>query len=238
MHCSVKYIFHNSFILQIADKTLLFDYPEPEFLSADAVRAAREGIRDTELYIFSSHSHGDHCSPAMVDLAHDARESYFIVAKDVAKAYPGLSEHGETLVALPGREAIIGRLTVAAFPSNDLGVAFLIKVDDKSLYFGGDLANWNWEDDDEDRRLEAFFHKELAKLRENSIDIAFSNADPRLSNWSGAYEVIEALQPKVFIPMHLFGKTELLEGFFTGLPSMTSMVWHYRHPGDIFELEL
>lgn len=238
MHCRLIYIFHNCFVLKIGEKALLLDYPAPEFLSAEAAHAVRESVRDTELYIFSSHSHGDHFSPSVTEWVHIARKTYFIVAKDVAKAFPSLSTHGETLVTLPGRKEAIGELTIEAYPSNDLGVAFLIAVGEKTLYFGGDLANWNWENDDEDRRLEAFFRRILEKLVKQPIDLAFSNADPRLSNWSGAYEVIEKIKPRFFIPMHTFGKTEVLTDFRQGLPQTSTSVWTYDHPGDVVEFDL
>jgi L-ascorbate metabolism protein UlaG (beta-lactamase superfamily) len=238
MHWHLQYIFHNCFIVSVDGKTLLFDYPSPEFLSQDMRKILLERIRGSELYIFFSHSHGDHFSSTIVELVAAAKATYFVIAKDVAKAYPSLSDHGETWVALPGRKAAIGDLIMEAFPSNDLGVAFLIDMNGETLYFGGDLANWNWENDEEDRRLEAFFRKILDKLTEKSVKVAFANADPRLNNWSGAYEVIERLQPQVFIPMHTFGHTEALKGFASGLPSTSTRVWIYRDSGDTFEFDL
>lgn len=238
MHCLIKYIFHNCFVMRLGEMTLLFDYPAPEFLSQEAIHAVQESICDTELYIFSSHSHGDHFSPNVIEMTDAAKKRYFIVAKDVAKACPSLASHGETLIALPGREESVGNLSVEAFLSNDQGVAFLIGINGKTVYFGGDLANWNWENDEEDRRLEAFFKKTLDKLVEKTIDIVFSNADPRLANWSGAYEVIEKMQPRFFIPMHTFGQTEALMRFKQGLPRTSTSVWTYDHPGMNYDFQL
>lgn len=229
------YVFHNCFVLQVDGKTILFDYPAPELLNTKAVSVVREAVRDTDLYVLFSHSHGDHFSPSVIDLIRVARKARFIISKDVAKAFPALEGQPDSLIAVPGRLGRLGELEVEAFPSNDLGVAYLLRLAGVSIYFGGDLANWNWDGDSEDLRLEAFYHKTLDKLVEHPIQIAFSNADARLQNWSGAYEFIERIHPQIFVPMHTFGKTQTLKRFEKNLPVGPTKVWIYEKTGDRLE---
>jgi L-ascorbate metabolism protein UlaG (beta-lactamase superfamily) len=135
-------------------------------------------------------------------------------------------------------------MTIHTFLSNDQGVAFLINYANLNIYFGGDLANWQWDGltKPETRLLVDYFSEVLTKLKQWPIQIAFSNTDPRLNNWSGAAQFIETIKPKLFVPMHTFGETGAINKFLSEHPlqniSSESVFFQYQETGDSILLEL
>ena len=131
-------------------------------------------------------------------------------------------------------------MEIHSFLSNDEGVAFLITVEGLKIYFGGDLANWDWDEltTEEHRFLVDYFAEVLTKLKQWPIDIAFSNTDPRLPNWSGADQFIKTIKPKLFVPMHTFGNTESIAAFLNQNPQPVKTFFHYQKTGDCLALEL
>jgi len=240
MQVQISYIHHNCFILKIGRTALLFDYPGDGFLDETRRAAVFAGIQNTDLFVFASHFHPDHFNPRLAELQPYPRRIFYILSSDILKKNRQLANLPECYAASPDQVYRIGDLEARAFLSNDEGVAYLIKYRDTNIYFGGDLANWNWDGlSPAERRLCVdYFAEVLEKLRQWPIAIAFSNADPRLPNWSGAAQFAETVKPKLFVPMHAFGETEKIGQFVKKNPNLPCRIFEYRNTGDSITLEL
>jgi len=268
MRIEITYIHHNCFVLKEGGSAFLFDVPADGFLPAGASSIISKEVSGHRLFMFTSHAHGDHFSPAPGESVSQAESICAVYSDDVRPGRVRLPAGADIHFIGPDKCLIvpcskklpstrrtasdfdggadctsceIQGLKITTFKSNDEGVAFLIEKGPLKIYFGGDLAKWSWEEDcsAEDRRdLEAAFEGLLKKLEGRKIHAAFSNADPRLSNWSGAGEFIDRISPDVFIPMHAFGNTRKVEEFVKGLGEKNINVFAYARPGDtaVFEI--
>ncbi|MCL6591590.1 MAG: hypothetical protein K6U80_16770 [Firmicutes bacterium] len=245
MQIEITYIFHNCFIVRFPGKTgytrtFLFDYPADEFLDEARRAAVISMIRDTELYLFSSHNHHDHFNRNSMNLKAYTKSLTCILSKDIVKNNRMYRESPSCYKVNAGQSYAIHDFTLDTFRSNDAGVAFLIHLGALNIYFGGDLANWDWDDNtiEERRFLVEYFGEVLQKLKREPIHIAFSNTDQRLPNWAGAAQFIRTVKPGLFVPMHTFGETQAIGGFLSENPNLGCKVFQYRETGDTVKLEV
>lgn len=143
MPARIVYIQHDCFFLLVGGRTLLFDYPAPNYLPEAAAKVAASRIAGADLTVFASHSHDDHFDPDMAAATATAASRRFVVADDVADLY-GDRLPPETVVLEPDDVRQVGDLRVEGLESNDMGLAYRIEADGLSVYFGGDLALWDW----------------------------------------------------------------------------------------------
>lgn len=234
MQVRITYIQHNCFCLRFADRVLLFDCPGPEYRDSVAEERLQEEIADSRVDVFASHSHRDHFARDILQVVRKAAETRFFVADDVADLF-GDSLPSETVVLEPGSTRGIGDMSLSALASNDLGVAFLLRKQGVTLYFGGDLADWQWPGLPRSARRAAsiFFRGALEELKHRNVHLAFSNADPRLDNLAGAPRFVDHIRPDVFIPMHAFGYTEHFQFLRERISRDTNTrLFLYRDCGD------
>lgn len=184
----IKHIFHSGFEVQYEDIIILFD-----------VYNNLEGYKNKKIYCFSTHSHGDHYSPDMLDLR-NKNEVHYIFSSDI-----DAEGHDITFVN-EGDEINTKRMQIKVFGTTDLGVSFYVKLDDVTLFHSGDLNWWHWDNDTDDvKEAEKIqFQTEINRLIGLPIDFAFVPVDPRLNkhNRLAMDYVIETLKPKYLIPMH------------------------------------
>jgi len=238
MHLKITYVFHNCFIITCENTVLLFDYPEARFLSEPMKRTVMKEIAGRRLYYFVSHRHADHFNPDPSRILQVNPDPVFILSEDTyAEA---ANYHGNIHYFLPDETRAVGDMEITTFESSDEGVAFLIRYNGKWLYFGGDLANWNWDElsPEEKQSMEAFYDRFLNRLSAYPIDVALVNTDPRMKTWAGAVEFMDRIKPKYFVPMHTFGKTAALKRFYRSLSPKHPPVFLYQAPGDIIEIDI
>ena len=62
-----------------------------------------------------------------------------------------------------------------------MGVAFLVKVEGKTIYHAGDLNWWHWngEPEEDNEYYKKTFQDEMKYLEGKKIDLAFMLLDPR-----------------------------------------------------------
>lgn len=240
MQIEITYVFHNCFIVRMKQEALIFDYPAAQFLDEARRDIVRQKTQNTDLYVFASHSHPDHFNRNIDELSTGTRRISYILARDIMRRNRFLRERQDCLAAAPEQTYQIDQLEVNTLRSNDAGVAFLIRWRGLYLYFGGDLANWDWEGltHHEHRVLVDYFGEVLLKLRHYPIQVGFSNADPRLANWSGAAQFIEAVKPRLFVPMHALGEVQTLTRFVMEHPESPSKIFSYQKTGDSISLEV
>jgi L-ascorbate metabolism protein UlaG (beta-lactamase superfamily) len=243
MAVRITYVHHNCFILEIGGRTLLFDYPSEEHRT-DAARAlVEQKVAGADLWVVVSHSHPDHCTPEVAAFAGSAARCTFIVSYDVPDMYPEFEYDAglDVTVLDPDEPAVVQGVPVQAFESTDLGVGFLFSFPGCGVYFGGDVAAWVWDRLDSRSRAagQAYFNATLAELARKGVDIAFSNTDKRLENWAGGLEFVRTVRPRVFVPMHVFGKTQWVREFADLLHEkggMPETLFVYQRTGDSLDV--
>ncbi len=230
MKTEIIYIHHNCFILRYGETAFLFDMPAASFLRRKEAETIAASVSGRKLFVFASHAHPDHYSSDIFKLSDVCHDANYIISDDIAA--PAAKKN--LLTAGAGKTYKLGELSIRTFKSNDAGLAYLIKTPEMSIYFGGDLAKWSWDEFDETTRnyMEKVFADTIATLKKEKINIAFSNADARLSNYSGAAEFIETVRPKLFVPMHSFGETASIKEFIKTVKASETRIFEYSSPGD------
>lgn len=243
------HVLHNGFLVRLGEggqaRTLLFDYPADKHVPGDvrprAEALVQEETRGADLVVLISHSHGDHCNPRLPELVAGARRTTWVLSDDVPDMVPEMVEGldpAHVLVVEPDEEYEFEGLRVATLMSNDLGVAFLLRVAGLTVYFGGDLALWDWPSatGPEIAFTRSFFSRALDRVRESGpVDLAFSNVDPRLDSLAGGPEFVDRVRPGLFAPMHTFGRNEVLTDFRERVAGTGVEVFVYSRCGDAAE---
>ncbi|MFP4315323.1 MAG: MBL fold metallo-hydrolase [Desulfovibrionales bacterium] len=211
MNIRIVYIRHNCFVVHMGRQSLLFDPPDTDHLGIEGRTALKVAIQGRNMTVFVSHSHSDHCHHDLREILSPALNADFVLAYDVYEMTPENVPPG-SLIMEPDQQAMQGALSIKTLESNDLGIAFLVEFAGARIYFGGDLADWCWENASAAAKTFAatFFDKALDRIAAFKPDVGFSNADPRLPCFGGASRFVQKVVPGVFVPMHAFGRPEAL----------------------------
>jgi L-ascorbate metabolism protein UlaG (beta-lactamase superfamily) len=238
MRAEIVHIHHNCFILTLGRKTFLFDYPDPTHLSQSAALEVKRRIKNTDLTVFISHCHADHFDPDILHVVNAAARYNFVVSDDVPDMFPG-SVPDDSLVVEPDQTYEFEGMLIETLESNDLGVAYYIEGE-AVVYYGGDLADWSWENLSvaAQEATKAFFQNALDRLKDKPIDIAFVNLDARLPNLAGGLEFAMAVRPKVLAPMHTFGSLGYLANHRAAIEAMGIKPFIYGRTGDTMIVNL
>ncbi len=244
MRVCITYWYHSCFTIEIGDKVMLFDYPN-RGIDASIDEEIKTTIDGSELYIFISHGHGDHFSPEVTKFSKSSEKTRVLFSDDISEKSM-LNGHSELSDSVtfnrmePGEQYNVDDMRVRTWKSNDAGLAFLIHQDKKKIYYGGDLAKWNWPEWNDKKIKEhvKIFDEVVKELRDEDIDIAFSNMDERLPSWAGPLEFIEKVNPHYFVPMHTFGNEGWIDDLINENINAKSEIFHYEKAGDEFYCEL
>jgi len=230
MKAKITYIIHSCFTVEFDDKVLLFDYPGRGFSTEDTKKIVRSILDGKAAYIFASHSHGDHFTTDIFNFEEGPSRTHFVLSDDIS-LYRGSRPLNLTMIGAE-EKVVIDDISIESFKSNDAGVAFLITYKDKKIYYGGDLAKWDWPEWSSSKRKKHVdvFKRILYTLKD--IDIAFSNMDKRLDSWAGPLEFINQVDPKYFVPMHTFGNEDWIEDLLAEDIPHSTTVFHYKKTGD------
>ena len=200
------YILHHSAICVEMDEALLvFDY----FMPSLGDGMASGSISDEEIknakrvYVFVSHSHGDHFNRCIFDWEKlNPNVTYLI---DDTVSYP----HEKAVKMSRGETFDDGYLRAVEFGSTDIGGSFYVECEGKRLFHAGDLNYWHWRDEGDEnysRQMELYFDREMKYLRAKvqDIDFAFFPVDKRQGSGydEGADMFIELMKPLSFVPIH------------------------------------
>ena len=195
----ISYIHHSSFLVELKQLSLLFDYFQGDVKLPEGKPAV----------IFASHRHGDHFSQVIFDFAKERQDVYYVLSDDIwEKRTPsGLRER--ILFAGPGQEFSLpwlSGISVRTFKSTDEGVAFLIRSPEGVIYHAGDLNNWQWEGEPKDwnRNMEVNYRRQLEAMKNEKIDVAFVPLDPRQGKdfYRGMDDFMKMVGAARVFPMH------------------------------------
>ena len=228
----VTYIGHSGFSVELESHILLFDYYEGAMPEFDPAK---------KLLVFASHSHPDHFNREILKLEEMYPDVEYIFPKDIgiAKKEQRISEH----FMRKRDEITVGDTKVRSLRSTDEGVAFLIKCEDRTIYHAGDLNWWHWEEETEayNNSMRVDYQKEIDKLKDISIDVAFVPLDPRQEEqyyWGMDYFMKHTDTGCVF-PMHMWEQYEEYDRLMENpeADSYKERVMKITGPGQTFELE-
>jgi ankyrin repeat protein/L-ascorbate metabolism protein UlaG (beta-lactamase superfamily) len=187
---------HCGFAVRTRSRLLIFDYfsrggPRPAKPSLANGFVDPEEIKDLDVTVFVSHSHGDHFDPVILGWRPAIRNIRYVFGWN--------AEKGERTIDLPAPRAstTIGGMEVFTVNGehNDVPeAAYLVKVDGLSIYHAGDYIS----------PVDAF-RADMDYLLDKAgrVDIAFISQFPQAG----------ALAPAVVFPMHAYNR-EFMYGAF------------------------
>ena len=206
----ITYIHHSSFCVELENSILLFDYFKGDLPKFDT---------NKKLYVFASHFHEDHFDKCIFDIQNVHPDVTYILSKDIKRHRSKYIKAAKNSVILNFNENIsIDDMKIKTLESSDIGVAFLIKIEDKVIYHAGDLNWWHWEgenSDEENKYAENKFKDGIDKIKGLDIDLAFVPLDPRQGDfyYLGFNYFMENTNTKVAFPMHMWGDFSLCKTF-------------------------
>ncbi|MDL2302420.1 MBL fold metallo-hydrolase [Lachnospiraceae bacterium OttesenSCG-928-D06] len=211
----VTYIEHSGFLVETKSKYLLFDYYKGNIPQMEV---------NKPLYVFASHVHGDHFVTKIFDFLESNQKVHYLLSYDI-KMKPGnmtkwkLSQEALTYItSIKACETyLIDDIKVESLKSTDAGVAFLIRTDGMTIYHAGDLNWWYWEEESKEwkNNMEANFKREINKMKDRTIDIAFMLLDSRQEeyNYLGMEYLLQKADVKYIFPMHMWGDYSGIQRF-------------------------
>lgn len=221
---NVNYIGHSGFLVELEKCYLLFDYYEGKLPVLD---------NEKPLFLFASHFHADHFNPEVFELLKEQKQVFGVFDRGIFKGRtPENMErwfvrHNQTY-ELPQE------VKVETLKSTDVGVAFLVTVEDKTIYHGGDLNDWYWEGETEadNQRMTEKYRKEIDKLADRKIDVAFVPLDPRQEKdyARGIVYFLETTKVKKVIPMHFWKQPKIIDKFLKEYPQFSDRIVDLREP--------
>ena len=188
----VTFIEHSGFMVEMEQNVLLFYYYQGEIPSFDGSKT---------LFVFASHSHADHYNPVIWKLKEQYKDIHYILSDDIK------DNKGAVVMKAHEKKEVAG-IEIETLRSNDMGVAFLVKAEEKTIYHAGDLNWWHWngEPEEDNEYYKKTFQDEMKYLEGKKIDLAFMLLDPRQEDkycWGMNY-FLEHTDSKVVFPMHCF----------------------------------
>ena len=236
----VTFLAHSGFLVELERCALVFDWWNGTLPSGEA-----------PLVCFASHAHSDHFDPRIFALDDGARPVAFVLSKDIRLTERNVKKWGlgpetrEKVVSVPANADVtlpppFDGVRVETLRSTDVGVAFLVTAEGKTLYHAGDLNWWHWEGEAPaaNREMEAGFKRSLEALRARHIDLAFVPLDPRLGDaagWGLSYLLKTAEVRRVF-PMHQWDDYSATGTFLSENPACGSVIVPVERPGQSWEL--
>ena len=221
----ITYLDHSGFAVEYKKYVLIFDWYKGKLPEFDS---------EKEIYVFSSHSHYDHFDRKIFELENIYPNIRYVLSADITeKPVPS-----KVWFVIADKEYRIGNLKVQTLHSTDAGVY----VDDRIIYHAGDLNWWHWEEESEyyNEQMRMDYQKEIHKLKNIRIDVAFVPLDPRQEEqyyWGLDY-FMKHTDTELVFPMHMWGHYEVYEKLMNNpqAESYKEHVIHVKVPGQVFEL--
>ena len=232
----ITYIEHSGFMMETETATFLFDYYRGTIPKADPHKP---------FLVFVSHKHHDHYNPEIFELIKQYPDIQYILSKDIPIKWQilkyreqniSLEEHIHAMHKNMVQDIMLSHgksLTIETFKSTDAGVAYLITDNGKLYYHAGDLNLWIWEGESKqynDNMTSAYF-RELEKLKDKKIDVAFVPLDPRQEKdaFSGMESFLQYTDSKCVFPMHFWGDFDIICRFLAKHPEYKGKIMPIEH---------
>ena len=206
---TVTFFHHSGFTVAVEDTLLVFDYwrGERQELSESAQLKNQDFEGYKRVLVFVSHDHEDHFDEIIYSWDYQRLPITYIVSDDLP-----IGKRGKRVK--PGDRLSVGDVDIQVFDSTDKGVSFYVTVYGLHIFHAGDLNLWHWREESTLREIaqaERDFYAAMAPIERLPIDIAMFPVDPRMGGFydAGANYFVMAAKPRLFIPMHWQGRTEV-----------------------------
>ena len=210
---TVTYFHHSGFTVEVGETLMVFDYWRGENgeLDENTQISERDFIGYKRILVFISHDHEDHLDEIIYSWDNKRFPISYIIASDSAADKRGRRVQ-------PGDMLEIGDVEVRVFSSTDKGVSFYVTAGDLNIFHAGDLNLWHWREESSLREIaqaERDFYEAMRPIEQLPIDIAMFPVDPRMGGLydAGANYFVMSAKPRLFIPMHWQGRTEVAASF-------------------------
>jgi L-ascorbate metabolism protein UlaG (beta-lactamase superfamily) len=212
----INYLHHSAVCVTLDQSLLVFDHYQ--FAPGKSIPAGHVSLEDIKAagraYVFASHAHHDHFDRQIFEWAKAGVPVTFILDDTI----PTADAPEDAVFLSRGGVWDDGYIHVQEFGSTDIGGSFYVECEGSSYFHAGDLNDWHWKDEGNERYsrvMHKFFERELAYLRHEveHIDYAFFPVDKRMGcdYDEGADRFIEVMRPQFLIPIHFvdFADTEV-----------------------------
>lgn len=237
------YLGHSGFFIESKSASMLFDWSEGALPIIN---------KEKPLYVFISHVHNDHFNRKVFDLVEHHPHVEFFLGYD--GRYPEISNYldnlpdrvTDNLSRFNGIQKLYsddGKMLINTLQSTDEGVAYIVRIDGKTLYHAGDLFLMQLMDkkkfvqmstatllgntgtqlgsyDDYLEQSQKEFEECTEPLRGVTIDYAMLPLDSR--SYAVAEGTIKRYMDiatiKSWSPMHLWGHYEFVDKYLQGHP--------------------
>lgn len=229
----VTFLAHSGFFVELDSVCLLFDWWRGDLPPLPA----------KPLIVFASHAHEDHFKQEIFSLNAEA----FLLGRDIKPR--SLNRRGvaaktlekclflrenQSVVPLPGIE-------VETLRSTDMGVAFLVTAEDRTLFHAGDLNWWHWSEEPDlwNSDMARNFQICTEPLRDREIDLAMLPLDPRLGEdgFRGPKYFLELVKIQRFLPMHQWGDFGFTGKFLAKYPQFLPQTVSVKGEGQEFRFD-
>lgn len=233
------YIYHSGFVLEGRDYAILIDYYKD---TPDQYVHRKFLCRPGRLYILASHSHPDHFNPEALQWKTARPDIRYVFSEDIRDNLKAC--YHDAIFLKKGEEWNDDLLKIKAFGSTDIGISFLLDMEDKKIFHAGDLNNWHWKEEstpEEIREAGTNYLNELATLAQYTdyVDLALFPVDPRLGQdyTLGARQFTDLIRTRQFAPMHFWEKYAQANAFGAYLEKKGGRFIAINKPGEETELE-
>lgn len=226
----VNYIHHSAFYVEFDKTVLVFDYYDGKSIEACIYNGSMpEFPKDTQMYVFASHSHRDHFDMEVLRWSCRYEQIHYIFAKEVKKKlgnsalrriFPDKDEQelrrlkDKIHYVKPQEVLEVAGVEVETFLSTDSGVAFLVTCEGRKIYHAGDLNWWHWAEETEEFNCyqKETYQAQMELLAGRKIDVAFVILDPRQKQdmFLGIDYFMHKVGAEYVIPMHMWKKYEYI----------------------------
>lgn len=208
---NITYIGHSGFLVETETVYLLFDYYTGAIPQMDPKK---------KLFVFASHVHHDHYNREILSLREEFPHICYVLSDDICQKdgdalVEDLSDQEDILFVKPDEEYDLSGCRIRTLRSNDIGVAFVVCCDGKTIYHAGDLNWWHWEGEPEqyNKGMKLSYQTEIGKLGDEKIDAAFVPVDPRLGDQYclGIDYFMRNTETRKVFPMHFWRKYRIFD---------------------------
>ena len=247
MKTNITYIDHSGFLVEWDNCYFLFDYYRGNIPKLD---------KNKMLVVFVSHGHGDHFNPEIFKLYKEYPNTKYLISSDIKINDHTRQKHDITdellqliKIVMPNLEYELldkdnNSILINTLKSTDIGVAFIIRYQDKTIYHAGDLNLWVWmgETKQSNNDMRSRFLSEISKLKGSNIDIAFVPLDPRQEECYGLGmdELLKSVDVKYVFPMHFWDKPEIIQKYIneTDVSRLSTMIMDIKKQGQSWSIEI
>ena len=238
----VYYLMHSSFVVELLDRYLLFDYFDREELSS-AVEyrgCLPEFDINKPIYVFASNGRKDHYSKSIFNISNVKK---YILSKDI-KLDKGIVEKDRVQFVKPIHKYEVDDMKIETLRSNDVGLAFSINVCDINIYYAGTLNWWNAEGRGElyGEQYGREYRRYLKPILNRKYDIGFVPMDGRMGEdgyFLGMDYFIKHIDCDNIFPMNMWGQYQWIDRFKTrpDIANLKNRIVDIDRENMIFEIE-